>query len=75
MSTDKNKNETNKKEHADFQDQYRRSSNFPTLKEDEGDDLNIKGEGEIGLNEDKRKSETDQEKIDDAMAQIDLEEE
>ena len=44
MSKDK---QPNTKKHADFQNSYRRSSNFSTLTEDETEKLKIKGDGDL----------------------------
>jgi len=41
-----------KKKHADFQDEYRKSSNFSKLNENEADKLKIKGNGEVKLKKD-----------------------
>jgi len=41
-----------KKKHADFQDEYRKSSNFSKLNENEADELKIKGNGEVKLKKD-----------------------
>lgn len=63
-----------KKKHADFQDEYRKSSNFEKLSEK--DDLKIKGDGKLKIDEDeKMKSEEEKEEIDDALKSVSSEEE
>lgn len=59
--------DTNKdKEHADFQDSYRRSSNFG--KTDSEDPLKVAGDGEVKLSkEGDTMSKSDKQKISDAM--------
>lgn len=63
-----------KKKHADFQDEYRKSSNFEKLSEN--DDLKIKGDGKLKINEDeKMKSEEDKKEIEETLKNISPEEE
>ncbi len=58
--------ENNKKDHADFQDEYRKSSNFSNPIEKEN--LKPKGNGDVKMAEGLDKmSETDKKKIADAM--------
>lgn len=60
--SDSNKN----KDHADFQDNYRRSSNFG--KTDSEDPLKVAGDGEVKLSkEGNTMSDSDKKKIADAM--------
>lgn len=47
----------NKRKHADWQDSYRRSSNFPSLTENETEKLKIKGSGKLKLKKNKTDSE------------------
>lgn len=62
------------KDHADFQDEYKQSSNFPQLNEDE--DLEIKGDGKLKLEKDaEMKAKSDKKKITDILKNIDSEEE
>ncbi len=62
-----------KKKHADFQDEYTRSSNFNNA--DEPDNLKIAGDGKVKVAEGKPgKNETDKEKIADAFKKINEEE-
>ncbi|MCG2419065.1 hypothetical protein K8089_08520 [Aequorivita sp. F47161] len=57
---------TKKKKHADFQDEYRKSSNFGKLQQEEN--LKIKGDGELKVEkDDAMKSNSDKEKILDAL--------
>lgn len=39
--------ENKKRKHADFQDEYHKSSNFPSAREKEADKLKIVGDGEL----------------------------
>ena len=50
----KDKTDLKKKEHADFQDAYRKSSNFPTLKETETEKLKIEGDGDLKIKSSKK---------------------
>jgi len=53
--SDSDKSKTKKS--ADFQDAYRKSSNFPSLEENEGEKLKIKGDGDLSVKDaDKKKS-------------------
>ncbi len=55
-----------KKDHADFQDQYRKSSNFGKSAED--DKLKIKGDGDLKLSKDeKMKAKEEKRKISEAL--------
>ena len=66
----------NKKKHADFQDEYRKSSNFSKLNENESEKLKIKGDGEVKLDEDsKMKAKSEQQTIANTFKEIGLEEE
>lgn len=56
--SDKNK-ANDKKEHADFQDAYRRSSNFDSLNDEEAEKLEVEGDGEVSLNQDKDKEQSE----------------
>lgn len=63
-----------KKEHADFQDEYRKSSNFG--KTDKKDELEIKGDGKLKLEkDDEMKAKADKKKIDKTLNKIKSEEE
>lgn len=65
---------SNKKKHADFQDEYRKSSNFGKLQSEEN--LKIKGDGELKVEKDaEMKSKSEQKKISDTLKRINLEEE
>ncbi|MCG2430328.1 hypothetical protein [Aequorivita xiaoshiensis] len=65
---------SDKKKHADFQDEYRKSSNFG--KTDKPDELNIKGDGELKLEKDENmKTKTEKKKIDKTLNKIISEEE
>jgi len=62
------KKEENKKKHADFQDSYRRSSNFNNTTKDE--DFKIKKNGKLKLEDETEKNALDQseeERINDAV--------
>jgi len=59
MSTPKNK------DHADFQDEYRKSSNFSSKAKDEN--LKVAGDGKVKLASDEIVKESDKKKIADAM--------
>ncbi len=67
----KDKKDEKHKEHADFQDAYRRSSNFSQINEDEAEELKIEGDGEVQIKNSGESEETDEEKIKDAMEQLD----
>lgn len=63
-----------KKKHADFQDEYRKSSNFG--KTDKKEDLEIKGDGELKLEKDKEmKDKSEKEEIKKTLDKINSEEE
>lgn len=63
-----------KKKHADFQDEYRRSSNFGKSSDDE--ELEIKGDGKVKLEkDDKMKSKEEKEEVEDILKDINSEEE
>lgn len=63
-----------KKKHADFQDEYRKSSNFG--KTDKKEDLKIKGDGELKMEKDaEMKAKAEKEKIDKTLNKINSEEE
>ncbi len=65
---------SNKKRHADFQDEYRKSSNFG--KSPTNENLKIKGDGELKVEKDaKMKSKSEKKKISEALKKINLEEE
>ncbi|WP_313113451.1 hypothetical protein [Aequorivita sediminis] len=65
---------SDKKKHADFQDEYRKSSNFG--KTDKTDELNIKGDGELKLEKDENmKTKAEKKKIDKTLNKIISEEE
>lgn len=65
---------SDKKKHADFQDEYRKSSNFG--KTDKADELNIKGDGELKLEKDKKmKAMAERKKIENTLNKIISEEE
>lgn len=65
---------SDKKKHADFQDEYRKSSNFGKLQPEE--DLKIKGDGELKVEKDaEMKSKSEKKKISETMKKINLEEE
>ncbi|MDN3723482.1 hypothetical protein QRD02_03735 [Aequorivita sp. SDUM287046] len=62
------------KKHADFQDDYRKSSNFGKIVEE--DKLKIKGDGELKLNKDKAmKTKSENEKISETFKKLNSEEE
>ena len=62
----------NKKEHADFQDEYKRSSNFGTTENDEN--LEIKGNGDLKLEkDDKMKAKEEKETIKKTLKEINTE--
>lgn len=64
----------NKKKHADFQDESRKSSNFG--KADKKEDLEIKGDGKLKMEKDEEmKAESEKKKIDKTLDKIDSEEE
>lgn len=54
---DKNKDKV-RKEHADFQDSYRRSSNFDGLNDEEAENLAIEGDGDVSLTSNKDKEDS-----------------
>ena len=63
-----------KKKHADFQDEYRKSSNFGKITKEE--DFKIKGDGEVKLKEDKAmKDRSEKKKISETLKEINPEEE
>lgn len=63
-----------KKEHADFQNEYRKSSNFG--KTDEKENLEIKGDGKLKMEKDeKMKEKSEKKKIDKTLNKISSEEE
>lgn len=65
-----------KKKDADFQDEYRKSSNFSKLNENESEKLKVKGDGDVKLKEDsKMKAKADKETIDETLKDINSEEE
>lgn len=65
---------SDKKKHADFQDDYRKSSNFG--KTDKAEELNIKGDGELKLEKDENmKTKAERKKIDNTLNKIISEEE
>ncbi|AFL82153.1 hypothetical protein Aeqsu_2702 [Aequorivita sublithincola DSM 14238] len=65
---------TEKKKHADFQDEYRKSSNFG--KAEEKENLNIKGDGELKMEKDEAmKSKSEEKKIAETLKTINSEEE
>lgn len=62
------------KKHADFQDEYHKSSNFNQLEEEEK--LKIKGDGEVKLKKDaEMKAKSDKKKVSDTLKKISSEEE
>lgn len=63
-----------KKEHADFQDEYKRSSNFG--KTDAEQEFEIKGDGKLKMEKDDEiKAKEDKKKIDQTLNKISTEEE
>lgn len=63
-----------KKEHADFQDEYKQSSNFG--KTDTEDEFVIKGDGKLKMEkDDEMKAKEEKKKIDQALNKITTEEE
>ena len=62
-----------KKEHADFQDDYHKSSNFG--KDPEEDKLKVKGDGKLKIEKEENKSKKDNEESSDSLKNRDLEEE
>ena len=65
---------TNKKNHADFQDEYRKSSNFGKIQQDEN--LKIKGDGELKVEKDSEmKNKSEKKEILETLKQINSEEE
>ena len=54
-----NKKANDKKEHADFQDAYRRSSNFDSLNDEAAEKLEVEGDGEVSLSQDKDKEQSE----------------
>ena len=74
LKTINNRAMSDKKKHADFQDEYRKSSNFG--KTDKTDELNIKGDGELKLEKDENmKTKAEKKKIDKTLNKIISEEE
>ena len=64
----------NKKKHADFQDEYRKSSNFGKLQPEE--DLKIKGDGELKMEKDaSMESKEEQRKIAETLHKVSSKEE
>jgi hypothetical protein len=62
-----------KKKHADFQDEYRKSSNFG--KSQPNENLKIKGDGELKVEKDaEMKSKSEDKKIADTLKKINTEE-
>lgn len=58
-----------KKEHADFQDEYRKSSNFG--KADKKEELEVKGDGELKMEkDDKMKTKAIKKKISETLKGI-----
>jgi len=55
----------NKKDHANFQDDYRKSSNFSREAKDEN--LKVAGDGEVKMASEENMKESDKKKIADAM--------
>jgi hypothetical protein len=65
---------SDKKKHADFQDEYRKSSNFGKLQQTEN--LKIKGDGALKVEKDaEMKSKSEERKISETLKKINLEEE
>ncbi len=65
---------SDKKKHADFQDEYRKSSNFG--KSQPNENFKIKGDGELKVEKDaEMKSKSEQKKISDTLKKINSEEE
>tara|TARA_R110002012_G_scaffold4074_4_gene18856 strand:- start:4860 stop:5105 length:246 start_codon:yes stop_codon:yes gene_type:complete len=63
-----------KKKHADFQDEYRKSSNFGKIQQSE--DLKIKGDGELKVAKDaEMKTKSEERKISETLKKINSEEE
>ncbi|MGO3183104.1 MAG: hypothetical protein ACTIJ9_09760 [Aequorivita sp.] len=63
-----------KKKHADFQDEYTKSSNFG--KTDKKEELEIKGDGKLKMEkDDEMKEKSEKRKIDKALNEIKSEEE
>lgn len=66
----------NKKKHADFQDEYRKSSNFGKTDSNNEEDLKIKGDGELKLKKDeKMKAKSEDKAISKTLNKISSEEE
>ena len=64
---------SDKKKHADFQDEYRKSSNFGKLQQTEN--LKIKGDGALKVEKDaEMKSKSEERKISETLKKINLEE-
>jgi hypothetical protein len=64
---------TKRKEHADFQDEYRKSSNFG--KKNKKEKLKIKGDGVLKMEkDDEMKAKSEKKKIDKALDKIKLKE-
>lgn len=63
-----------KKKHADFQDEYRKSSNFGRINKE--DNLKIKGDGKIKMEKDaEMKARSEKKKISQTLKKIESEEE
>ena len=63
-----------KKKHADFQDEYRKSSNFGKFQQEEN--LKIKGDGELKVEKDaEMKNKSERKKISQTLKEINSEEE
>lgn len=66
----------NKKKHADFQDESRRSSNFGKTNANNEEDLEIKGDGKLKLEKDeKMKDKSEEKEISKTLNKISSEEE
>ncbi|PHR11984.1 MAG: hypothetical protein COA40_09560 [Aequorivita sp.] len=64
----------NKKKHADFQDEYRKSSNFGKFQQK--DNLKIKGDGKLKVEKDaEMKYKSEKKKISETLKKINSEEE
>ncbi len=48
------KKEDKKRKHADFQDEYHKSSNFPSAREKESEKLKVVGNGELKVKDSKK---------------------
>lgn len=59
---------SDKKKHADFQDEYRRSSNLGKTTADKEDELKIKGDGKLKAEKDEEmKKKAEKKKIDNTL--------